>query len=60
MGTALGALLEAVEQQVVELHAHVAAEAAEMRTALLAVADAVRALAAGAAVTVGAEVGVDL
>ncbi len=46
-------------QQVVELHAQAAADAAEMRTApLQAVADAVRVLAAGAAV--GAKVGVDL
>ncbi len=59
-GEALGALLEEVEQQVVELHASAQAEAdvAEMRTAMLAVADMVHVLAAGAAV--GADVGVDL
>jgi hypothetical protein len=37
VGTALGALLEAVGQQVVELQAQAAADAAEMRMALLAV-----------------------
>ncbi len=36
----LGALLEAVERQVVELHAQAAADAAVMRMALLAVEDA--------------------
>jgi hypothetical protein len=52
MGTAvteLGALLWAVDQQVVELHAQVAADAEDMRTVLRVVADAVHALAAGAA-----------
>ncbi len=47
MGTALGALLEAVGQHMVELHAQAAADVVEMRMALLAVADAVRSLAAG-------------
>ncbi len=46
----------AEEQQVLVLHAQAAADAVEMRKALLAVADAVRVLAAGAAV--GAEAGV--
>jgi hypothetical protein len=45
--TALGALLEAVEQQAVELHAQAAASSTEIRTALLAVADAVRTAHAG-------------
>jgi hypothetical protein len=54
-GTAQGALLGAVEQQVVELHAQAVVDAVEMRTALRAVAEAVRALAAG--VAVGAEAG---
>ncbi len=55
--TALRALLEAVEKQVVELHAQAAADEVEMRTALRAVADAVRSLAAGAAVGAEARVG---
>ncbi len=46
-GTALDS--EAVEQQVVELHAQAAADVVEMRTALQAVADAVHAVAARAA-----------
>jgi hypothetical protein len=58
VGTVLWALLKVVEHQVVELHAQEAADAAAMRTALVAVADAVCAVAAGAAV--GAEAGVYL